>query len=444
MPPSYLGKCDSPGPYPLLPPDTNTPNPQKLCGFGRIGDQKLRESAVLLLRKLRNRLGLHEVEGDGLGVGLLDVSHILVRIADLVEGDGTGDAVDGHGRQSLGDINAVDGISSLDGLDGDHVRVIAQRGDSRDDVVVAVVGLLIRVRVQPGLEALNELSRNRVAVVLVEEGGAADGQVGALRRVEDNGGLPGIAGQNRHRDVHGSSLVDQQRRNGGAGRAEDDVRAAVDRVGQVSGVVRGALGELLVDDLAAHGLEILGEVGRKTGGVVVAQLGEDVRGLRAELVLGEVRHDGALERIQEADAPVVIAQRSDARVGAGAANRRNLSVGEDFAAGHGDAGAVGTQNDAHAGVDQLLSSGDGLIGRGLVVHDHQLDVVGLAADFDGGNQRIGILDADHFLLAARAVVTGRRLENADLHGISHRDGSRENQGKNHNQSKNLFHCCTPP
>ena len=66
-----------------------------------------------------------------------------------------------------------------------------------------------------------------------------------------------------------------------------------------------------------------------------------------------------------------------------------------------------------------LAAADGPLSLELcVVNDLQLDVVGLAADLDGGSDGVSVLDAQDLLLAACAVVAGLRLEDADLDGIA--------------------------
>ena len=55
--------------------------------------------------------------------------------------------------------------------------------------------------------------------------------------------------------------------------------------------------------------------------------------------------------------------------------------------------------------------------------DLQLDCVGLAADLYSGLHRVGILDAQGFLLAAGAVVAGSGLVYADFDDFIARGGS---------------------
>ena len=71
---------------------------------------------------------------------------------------------------------------------------------------------------------------------------------------------------------------------------------------------------------------------------------------------------------------------------------------------------------AYAG-DELLRGGDGLVGRGLVILDVELDLVFFAANGHGRLDGVGVLDAQDLLLAAGAGVTGSRLKYADLYNF---------------------------
>ena len=208
-------------------------------------------------------------------------------------------------------------------------------------------------------------------------------------------------------------------------RRHDDVGAAGDRVVEVRGEVRRAFDEGLVGyDLAAGSFKGDDEVLGQADGVVVAEHGQDVGLLGAELFHGERGHDGALERIEEADAEVVVVAGGDGCVGAGAADGRDLGVCEVGAGGDGDAGAVGAEDDGDLIGDQLLGRGDGLVGRGLVILDVELDLVFFAANGHGRLDGVGVLDAQDLLLAAGAVVAGLRLKYADLDDLGAADFSR--------------------
>ena len=62
---------------------------------------------------LSDALGLHEVEGAGLRIGELDVSHVLLGVADIVKGDGAGHAFIGHAGERFGDRRSVRAVSAL-------------------------------------------------------------------------------------------------------------------------------------------------------------------------------------------------------------------------------------------------------------------------------------------------------------------------------------------
>ena len=198
-------------------------------------------------------------------------------------------------------------------------------------------------------------------------------------------------------------------------RREDDACARALGVVDVGDEVGVALGEVLGHDRAAERLERLGEVVDQTLVIVGAEHRERVRGGHAQLFVGVVGEDRALERIEEADAVVHIAVRGDLRVGAGDADGGHARFGKDLAAGNGHAGAVGAEHDGHIAVHELRRGGRAVFGGGAVVDDLELDVIRLAADLDGGLDVVGVLHTQDLLLAAGAVVAGLRLVHADLY-----------------------------
>ena len=204
---------------------------------------------------------------------------------------------------------------------------------------------------------------------------------------------------------------------GGAG-GKDEIRTGVDGVLDVSGEVGGALRELLAGHGAAQVLKGVDKIGGKAGAVVLAQHTQHIGIGCTELILCKVCHDRALERVQEADTEIIGVRLGDGGVGAGAADGGDGSRLEGGRCGNGNAGAVAAQHHRHLFGDQLLCCGNGLIGAGLVVYLHQLHVVGLAADVHGGGYAVGVLDAQHLLLAAGTVVAGGRFKYADLYGLA--------------------------
>ena len=155
----------------------------------------------------------------------------------------------------------------------------------------------------------------------------------------------------------------------------------------------------------------------QAAGVIVAQLGEAVCLLRAELLACEVRKNGALEGIQEADAEVAVHAVGDLGIGAGDAHCGDAGLVEYVARGYGYAGAVGAEDYGYVLSNQVGGRGGGLVVGALVIHYDQLYVVGLAADLDGGLYLIGVLNAKGLLLAACAVVAGSGLEYAYLYDL---------------------------
>ena len=167
--------------------------------------------------------------------------------------------------------------------------------------------------------------------------------------------------------------------------------------------------------------------------VIVAKLGQAVGRGRAQFIVGVVGQHRALEGIEEADAEIVGVALGDGGVGAGHADGRDARVLKDGRAGDGDAGAVGAEHHAHALAHQLLRGRGGLVGRGLVVGVDQFYIIGGAADVHGGLHVVGVLHAQHLLLAAGAAIAGGGFKHADLdrgglfgHGRE-RNGQEEHQ-----------------
>ena len=319
--------------------------------------------------------GLHLVELEAAIDRLLDVGGALDSVAVGIEAQRAGNGIDGQTGQRVADGGAVGGLGLFDGRDCSHIRVIAERGDCRDNVVAAVVGEVLGIAVQPRLVAGDEFLGKAGLVVLVKERGDENLHVGAVLRIGDRGVFPGIAAEDGEADAESGSLLDDLRSVGDGGRRKDDVRAAGDGVIEVRGEVRRALDKRLIGyDLAACGFKGFYKVLGKADSVVVAEHRQNVSLLGAELFHGERGHDGALERIEEADAEIIIVAGGDGRVRAGAADGRDLGVCEVGAGGNGNAGAVGAEHDGNFVGNQLLRRRDGLVGRGLVVLNVKFDL----------------------------------------------------------------------
>ena len=100
------------------------------------------------------------------------------------------------------------------------------------------------VRVEVGVRAL------------LIEGGDADLNVGSLCGFEDDVGVPRVAREDRHTERLGGSLGDDLCGSLSRDRGEEDVAALILSIGDVGGVVRGALREFLNDAvLLAEGFD---------------------------------------------------------------------------------------------------------------------------------------------------------------------------------------------
>ena len=171
------------------------------------------------------------------------------------------------------------------------------------------------------------------------------------------------------------------------------------------------------DDRAAGFLKRLLEEGDQALVILVAVLAEAVGLLGLELGRSIVGKDGALERIQEADAEVVVVAGGDVGVRACHAHSRDAGLLERVGRSDGHTGAVGAEHDGDLLIDEFGSRRDSLRGIGAVIGVDELDLVGLTADLDGRGLLDGILHAEHFLLAAGAGVAAGGLEHADLHDL---------------------------
>ena len=213
-------------------------------------------------------------------------------------------------------LAASGGAGGLDRLEGDIVSVVAHGGHSGDGVVAAVVALGAGVVVDVILDALIELR----GTALLIEGGDIQLDVRALRGCEHLVVIERIGADEGDVDAEGAGLLDDLGGVGDGDGGEDDVRAGGLGLIQIGGEVGVVRGEGVGDDGAARGLKDLGEVADQALIVLVAVLAEAVSGLGRELVLGEVREDGGLEVIQEADAEVVVVAGGD--VGGSCMSRR--------------------------------------------------------------------------------------------------------------------------
>ena len=222
-------------------------------------------------------LGLDELELGAVRRSFLDVGAVLDGVAGGIELDLAGHGVViGQGPQRGrhvhgGHIGALGLGSGTDGCHRHVVGVEAQRGHSRHDVLAAVIGEGIGVGVQPRLEAVDEVGRGAGAgVALIKEGGAVHIQAGVGHTIQNDGGLPGVAG---HDGALHAQIVGLRQQAGGHGDGvggEDHVSALVDGLLQIVGEVGGVGGEGLHHNSAAQLLEGSLEVAGQTQRIGVA------------------------------------------------------------------------------------------------------------------------------------------------------------------------------
>ena len=311
------------------------------------------------------------------------------------------------------DGGGVHGVGGLDGLQSHIVCVIAH-GGHRGDGVVSAVGLQ---SAGGGVDVLLDARVKLGVAALLIEGGHIQLHVGALGGLQHHVVVQGVGAQEGDVDAQRGGLGNDLGGVGDGDWGEDDVGPlglGLVQIGVEVGVVGG---EGVLDDFAAGGGEGLLEEVDQALVILIARLAQQIGGLGLELLHGEVGQDGALEGVQEADAEIVVIAGGDHGVGAGDADGRQPRVAEGGAGGDGHAGAVGAQHQRNALAHQLGGGGQGLVSGGAVVGVDQLDLILLAAHSDGGGLRVGVLHAQHLLLAAGGGVAGGGLEHADLEDI---------------------------
>ena len=287
------------------------------------------------------------------------------------------------------------------------------------------------IAVNPGLEARVKL---RAATLLIE-GRHIDGDVLASGSVYHHVGIPGIRTQDRGSYALRTRSAANQRGIRQRAGSKDYLRAIHGSVRQVGGKVRVAGLEVLIHHHAAV-LKVVDQASI----IVVAKLSQAVGNGRAQLFSGVIGQHRALEGIQEADAEIMGVSRRDTGVGAGNADGGNARLAKVGLAGVGDAGAVGAQHHRHVFAHQLLRGGRRLIRRRTVIGINKFHFIFRVAYFHGREQFVGILHAQHFLLAARAAVASGRLINADLDDFLAQRRSRDDHAQYQQDRQQFLHC----
>ena len=188
--------------------------------------------------------------------------------------------------------------------------------------------------------------------------------------------------------------------------------------------------------------------------IVTAQHGQSVSRGNTQALIGIAGQGGTLERIGKADPEIAVIIRRHLGVGAGHTDGGHAGLLKDLAAGHGHTGTIGAQHNGHVPVHQFGRRCGAVLGRGAVIHNLQLNIVSLAADFHCGLHIVGILHTQDLLLTAGAVITGLGLVNANanhlvagltglIRGPAALSAAAGKQGRRHHQtqckSSQLFH-----
>ena len=351
-------------------------------------------------------------------------------VAVLVErGDPAGAGKIFRGGDGVAELRALGDARAADSVDEDVEGVVTEGG-------VGIGGFVFPA----GLEFLHEGGDGGLLVFRGEVGGV----VGAVERLaadlEKLLGLPSVAAEERNGEAEVAGLAGDE---GGL------LVVAGDEDGLDVGGLDG--GELRFEILVAFAEFLLGHDGAAAGdegfleelgeadavGAGDADEGGDLLGL--EIIQGELRHDGALEIVDEADAEDVVAFLGDGRIGGaggdqgdfrglgergdleGAAGRHFAEDGDDFVAG-----------------EQFFGDGGRLAGLGLVVLGDEFELAAEDAaggvEFFEGQQNSFVLG-----LAKGGVFAGEAGEFADFDGFGGAGERREEEGERGEDEGGRFH-----
>ena len=378
-------------------------------------------------------------------VDRLDIDDITDRITIFSKCDATGRAVTRDIGQRFHDLGRVGRAGGLERLERDVVSVIAHGRHSRDGIITAVGGLGIGIAVDIGFDRVVKLF---IAAFNIERGNT-DFVLRSVRCIQDHVVIPGVRSENGDVYIQRIRLRNDLRGISNSHRREEHAAALILGLVQVGAEVGVVLREGVGDDGAAGLFKRLLEISNQSLVILVAVLTEAV-GLLGSQLGCIVCKNRALERIGVANAEVVAVAGRDVRVRARHTDGRDAGLLERVGRSHRHTGTIGTKHDRNLLVDELGSRRDSLGGIGTVVGVDELDLVGLAADLDGRGLLIGILHAEHFLLAAGAGVAAGGLEHANLHDLlpvvgralvpAAAGAQREHHDQSEQQSNRFFHC----
>ena len=202
----------------------------------------------------RDCLLTHEIPCTAFRIRSLYESGITNRIAVLlVELDMSGDAVIGDSPESFIHCGRIRGTGCLQSFKSSIVYIISQCRNRCYGIVISVVREICRIRIDEFLDALVELG---ISALLIE-GGDIDLNILALGRIQNNVGIPGVAGQQRDVKTLCRSLVDLIGSCLCGGRGEEYIAACIFGLCDVGSEITGPFREFSLYSLAAQLFECL-------------------------------------------------------------------------------------------------------------------------------------------------------------------------------------------
>ena len=354
----------------------------------------------------------------GLAVHIGQDGGALNGVVVLVEGKGTGDALDGAAGNGVDDgLLVLVGtclqasiLRCLDAVDHGHGSIVTQ-GSKAVGVSLAVLGLVGVLKLGAG--ALS-VAGAEVGILQLVSGGVALQAVPAVAAQEGNGEAHALGlGQDL---AHILIVVG----------AEHHLGALAQDAGELGLKVHVALGvALLVHDGAALCLKLLGKVlGQAL--VVILALQEDDGGLGvAQLLVGVIGHLHALEGVGEAGTEHVLVDGVGLGIvgnslgGSRSGDHRHIVLGT--LSGHSQGGGGGhiAYQSGNALVHHLGKAGNGLGLIALLVHGNGFQLLAVDAALFVDLLQVQGCTVDHGLAVNRGI-TGQGAHHAHLDGATNR------------------------
>ena len=255
-----------------------------------------------------------------------------MRGVDGKRAEGSGEVL-GFG-EGLGDGFGVVGAGAGDGVENEVVAHVAEGG--------VHVGILVGIGSLPCVGEGLGGGAHVGHVDVVGEGGVQEAFHGLAADLDGVGIVHGVRAHHDEGAAEFAGLLHDDGAFSEVGGHEHDVGLLIDDFGELGGEVLVAGIVLHVGhDLTAELLVGALEEAAQAHGVVVGDVHEDGGLFHAEGLVGVGSGGSALIGIDEAGAEVVLLALGDEGAGAGGAHAGHAGLFADFAAGHGQGGAVG-------------------------------------------------------------------------------------------------------